>query len=330
MKTLNLLVLLIGLWAAWSGQARQIGDIDDLQAAADWFVTVDPYQVQPLERIEQSLSRILHGDPDSIFLPGAQLSPPTRALLTLEAAEKSVASARFRIRYGLIQVSTPPKAAPLTVSLVQVDRFNLAPARYQALVRAHGKAAVRVPDGIEVAHVSWRFAMRPVMGTVAMTADAARADIPEAFAETMDCLGVPCTAAQSSATATELDWQPGETPSLDFQADYAINKEQVPSPAAVLDLLLAASQAASRNDRVMWRGFEPREGVAPGAPFVDIVIETGLGQDSSISGLLRDDHLMDHEIRTQWLRLRAAATAPDQPPAMDLARAAVPWPRFPD
>lgn len=297
-----------------------------LTEAATHFTGAEPYETQEVERVQRTVQDVLEGDPESVTPAGSRLAPPTRALLKLEAAEGTIAPARYRIRYGLVEVPNPPNAEPLTVSLVQIDRFNLGPARRAERRREHGAGNVRAESFAGDDHVSWRFATRPVMGTTAMTAAAARAEIPHAFAETMDCLGAPCTAA-ATTEATGLNWQAAEAPGLDFESDYAIERDGVPSPAAVLDLLLAESNAARRNETIVWRGFEPREGVAEGSPFVDIVIETGLGQDGHIAGLLRDDHLMDHTTRTRWTRLRAAATAPGRAPAMDLARARVPRPR---
>jgi hypothetical protein len=295
-----------------------------LEAVARTFTKVSPYQPAEIESLSQALP---HGDPGSVFLPGANLSPPTRALLKVQASEGTISPVRYRLRYGLVQVPNPPKADPLTVSFVRIDRFNLGPARLDALKRKHGADHVRAESFADEPHASWRFAMRPVMGTTAMTVAASRTDIPHAFAEAMDCLGVPCTAETAVQPPADLDWQVDDAPDAQIEAEYAIERDGVPSPAALLDLLLAASGAARRNGGIIWHGFEPREGVAPGTPFVDIVIETGLGQEGHITGVLRDDHLMDHEIRTQWVRLHAVATSPGQAPVMELARAQVPWPR---
>lgn len=306
---------------ASSPAGTQLGEV------ASRFIESEPYKARNVESLQQALQDTLEGDEKSVFLPGSRLAPPTRALLKFEALEGELSPARFRIRYGLVRVPNPPKADPLTVSLVQVDRFNLGPARRADLEREHGAGNVRSESFADAAHVSWRFVMRPVMGTTAMTAAAARAEIPHAFAETMDCLHTPCTATSATEGPDNLDWETAGAPSPELETDYATERDGIPSPAALLDLLLAESHAARRNDSIVWQGFEPREGIAEGETFVDIIIETGLGQESHISGLLRDDRLMDHETRTQWIRLRAVATTPKQAPILDLARAFVPWPR---
>lgn len=318
-------VLLIALLAVftspWSASAEP-----GLTQVAEEFTTVEPYQKQTVTPLQHGLQERLDSDPDSVLLPGARLAPPTRALLKLQAAESRVAPVRYRIRYGQIQVPNPPKSVPLTVSLIQVDRFNLGPVRQAELERVHGTGNVRADAFAAAEHVSWRFAMRPVMGTTAMTAAASRAVIPQAFAESMDCLGIPCTATASVEPPPQLQWQPAEAPDPRLQADYSTEENGIPSAAALLDLLLVEARAASRNDRISWRGVEPREGVAQGAPFIDIVIETGLGTEAHIAGVLRDDYLMDHLARAEWFYLQAVATAPDQAPAMALTRAQVPWP----
>ena len=287
------------------------------------FTAPVPYQRQGIESMQQALQDSLHDDPDSVFLSGSRLTPLTRALLTLEAVDGAISPARFRLRYGQVQIPNPPKADPLTISLVQVDRFNLGPTLLTELEAQHGAEQVCAEAFSNEPHVSWRFAMRPVMGTTAATAAAARAKIPAVFAETMDCLGTPCTATRAAASG--LEWKSEPAPSIEFEADYAIEREGVPSPAAMIDLLLAESHAATRNDGITWRGFEPREGIADGQAFVDVVIETGLGQDSQINGILHDDFLMDHETRTHWIRLRAVSTAPGQPPQVNLARSFERW-----
>ncbi len=323
-RLVTILLLMSAFAAGPLALASEQSDFDDLESE---FTKAKPYRSQDVEAVQEALQQVLHSDEESVFLPGARLAPPTRALLKLEALEGELSPARFRIRYAKARVSNPPKADPLTISLVQVDRFNLGPARQAELKREHGAENVRTNFFADDEHVSWRFLMSPIMGTTAMTSSAARAAIPQAFAETMDCLGTPCTAATAAEPATELDWHEEQAPSVNFQADYATERDGIPSPAALLDLLLAESHAARRNDSIVWQGFEPREGISEGETFVDIIIETGLGQESHISGLLRDDRLMDHETRTQWIRLRAVATTPEQAPILDLARAFVPWPR---
>ncbi len=323
----RLLTILLLIPAFTAGPVTLASEKSDYDELARDFTGATPYQSEDVEAVQEALQQVLHSDEESVFLPGARLAPLTRALLKLEALEGEISPARFRIRYAKARVPNPPKAAPLTISLVQVDRFNLGPARQAELKREHGAENVRTDSFADDEHVSWRFLMNPIMGTTAMTSAAARTTIPHAFAETMDCLGTPCTAATAAKPATELDWHDEDAPSVDFQAHYATARDGVPSPAALLDLLLIESQAATGNDQVSWRGYEWREGVAPGTPFVDIVIETGLAQESHIAGLLRDDHLMDDQSRTHWVRLRAVATTPEQDPILDLARALVPWPR---
>lgn len=318
LRVLALILLLAATqYPTWAG------DHPDLDTLAGEFIDAAPYQRQPLESLQRELRDGLTGDPESVFLPGSRLAPLTRALLKLQATDGAISPARYRIRYGQVQIPNPPKADPMTVSLVQVDRFNLGPTLLAELEAQHGAEHVRADSFADDPHLSWRFVMRPVMGTTAMTAAAARAEIPAVFAEIMDCLGTPCIA--TSAAGSGLEWESEQAPAIDFEADYVIKREGIPSPAAMVDLLLAESHAATRNDGIVWHGFEMREGIADGAAFVDLVIETGLGQDSQISGILRDDHLMDHETRTHWIRLRAVATAPDQPPHADLARTFKRW-----
>ncbi len=309
--------------------AAHAADHETLSDVSKRHVGAEPYQSRPLEPLTEALQQGLEGDPASVFLPGSRLGPLTRALLKLEAAESFISPARYRIRLGQVQIPQPPKAQPLTVSLVQVDRYNLGPALAEQLERQHGPEHVRHRQFADDPHVSWRFVMSPVMGTVAMTEAAAQATIPDGFAATMDCLGIACTAPHHRRSQPP-GWESLQAPSSEIETDYPAHRQQLPSPAAVLDTLLVAAGAAEGNDRVVWLGFEPREGVGPGDVFVEAVLEVGLGPESSIVGLLRDDYLMDHMTRTMWYRFRAVATAPDQPPVTELARASAPRPRMPD
>jgi hypothetical protein len=313
----------LGLGPGLNVQASESASITDI---ADAHIMHTPYHRLELEPLQQALEEQLETDPESVFLPGHDLGPLTRALVNMEAVEGRVEPARYRLRYGL-QHFSPDGESPVTVvSLVQVDRFNLAPAHRQELIRIHGLDRVRPADEADqAAHVSWRMASRPLRGTVALPIALSRAEIPEVFAESMDCLGVSCTSLTSVLDASDGDWQEGEPLEVDFEAPYAISHQGVPTVAALLELLLADAGALQRNDGFNWRGFEFREGVAPGAAFVDIIIETGLGQDQAISGVLRDDRLMDHETRTRWVRIRAVATTPEQAPVVELSRKFVLW-----
>ncbi len=293
---------------------------------AEAHVMQAPYERLDPEPLQEALGDHLESDSESVFLPGHDLGPLTRALVNMEAVEGRVEPARYRLRYGLQHFAPDDESPVIEVSTVQVDRFNLAPAHRQELIRTHGADRVRPADEADqAAHVSWRMASRPLRGTVALPIAISRAEIPDAFAESMDCLGVSCMSLTSVMDASEGDWQKGESPELDFEAPYTVSRKGVPSVAALLELLLADAGALQRNDGFKWRGFEFREGVAPGAAFVDIIIETGLGQDQVISGVLRDDRLMDHETRTRWVRIRAVATAPEQAPVVELSRKFVRW-----
>ncbi len=148
-------ILLAIILAAWHVTTVQAETPKGLDQAVSGFISANPYQAQSLDSRTEALADILQGDPESVFLPGSRLPPPTRALLKLEAQEGTGSAVRYRIRYGL-------------------------------------------------------------------------------------------------------------------------------------------------------------------------------GQDSGIAGLLRNDRLMDHETRTQWVRLRAVATGPGKAPAAELAHAYIPWPRFGD
>jgi hypothetical protein len=293
----------------------------------DAFFPAD-YAPMQVETVQAALQAGLEGDPGSVFLPGAGIGPLAKALLMVEAVEGALPHARYRLRYGIVELHEPPGAAPVPVSLVQVDRFNLGPVIHAETAAAHGVASTAPKESFGVGpDVSWRLALRPLRGTTALPVRVARAEIAKPQAEEMDCLGVPCRSAGGiGGFGAGLDWQAAEAPPIDFTAHYQTLRDGVPSPAAVVELLeVMAGAAAMDAGGIRWSGYEPREGVAPGEPFVEVTVQTGLGQDAMIEGALRDDNLMDHLARTAWYRLFAVATGPDQPPLSRTDQANVGW-----
>ena len=324
-KNPSLMVLLGGLMLVWTAPGL-LAQSPTVTGVAEEFTLVEPYRSLDLDRLQDALDAVVEQDPDSVFLPGAGLGPMSRALLTFEGKEDGVGPARYRIRFGLKSFVPDQQSPAIELSMVQVDRFNLASAHRAELIASHGRANVRPESELNrMSHVSWRLVTRPLRGTTAMPVAASRAEIPEAFAGGMDCLGVACSSADLIDQADRRTWQEGEAPELGFEAVYRQLEQGVPTVATMLELLLADAGALQRNDGFRWTGFEPREGVPPGSAFVEVVIEVGLGQDARIVGVLRDDHLMDHETRTRWTRIRAVATSPDQPPVLELGRSFEHW-----
>jgi hypothetical protein len=220
--------------------------------------------------------------------------------------------ARFRLSYGLAMSDGSPGAAPVPMSLIQIDRYNLGPTIHAQLVREHGAANVAPPEAFgEGPHVSYRFAMRPIMGRTADLVAASRAE-PREPEDT--CLGFHCLIAHGIGEHV-ADW--GDMERLDppaFQPSYEMTRDGALSPAAALDkVALQLFQAQLQDGRLSWTGPEPRESVAHMEPFAEAVIDVNLGQDTGIDVVFHDDHVMDHTISAIWQRIVSVSDGGAEP-----------------
>ncbi|MBF8221090.1 hypothetical protein [Halomonas sp. 328] len=313
------LILAAGLWLVAMGvladgfpEAETFAGANSLAAVGEAFMPESEWQVRDVEALDVRL-REAHdargsGDSsgDSVFHPDAGTGPLVKALLAVVAEEPALPHVRYRLRYAKTRVMPEGAGGPMSVSLVEVARFNLGPARRADLVERLGEEAVAPPPAFgEGPDLAWRLVTRPVQGQAAGIVRAARRELPgEAPA---DCFAFSCRHG-ASLTAEVRDWPEAReiTPRLDFAA----------LEVALLDTALERLGVAVVDDqgRQHWRGFEWRESVAPGTPFVEAVIERGLGQDEGVDLVIHDDHLMDTEQRARWYRLMAVAAGSDRPP----------------
>jgi hypothetical protein len=306
------LVALVFLGSAAGGLAETVSGEDGpptLDALTTGFLDgMDAFDDEAIAALDAEIEAALPGaDPDSVMLASGRLGPLVKAIVAVETADGVLERARYRIRYGFTYVEAPPAADPLKVSFVQVDRFNLGPALHESLIEAHGEKYIAPAEAFGLGpHVSWRFVMRAVMGHAAGFVAVARAEITDEDAREMACLGVSCLTVTGGASDAapwgemeEIERANGET---DEQPVYEAMRGGVPTPAAVTDMLAA--------DLVM----EMREGLGPTEPFAEIIIETNMGQDSSIDAALRDGHMMDDSVAAIWRRIAAVVQGPDMPP----------------
>ena len=285
-----------------AGQSPMEDTLPSVVSLAEDFVQAEGYLPANAEALQSALQEILMGDPQSAFAPGGDLTPLAKAVLLVEAVEGVLPHARFRLSYGLAMTDGSPGAAPVPMSLIQVERYNLGPDIHAQLEREHGAANVAPLEAFgEGPHVSYRFAMRPIMGRTADLVVASRAEPAEPDAP---CLGFHCQIAHGIGEHV-VGW--GDMESLDppaFQPSYEMTRDGALSPAAALDkVALQMGRAQIRDGRLGWNGFEPRETVAPTEPFAEAVVEVNLGQDNGIDVIFHDDHLMDHEVSAMWQRI---------------------------
>ena len=292
----------------------------DRAAIAAEFVSGPGYE--PLDTgIGGELVAELAGEDQAAFREAQRLAPPVQAILLLEAQDGVLPHARYRLRYGAERMPNPPGADPVTVSFIQIDRFNLGPARHAEIARGAGDAAVppasRFGDG---PHVSWRIVSAPIQRVVANLNAVSRAEFADDEAAGARCLDIDCLSLDSAAAAVPHDWQADEEIAFAVERVFETVRDGAHSPAAVMEMLFAQSwllDGASGD----WRGAEPREGVEFAQPFLDVVIESGLAQEIATEGVLRDGHLMDDELAALWWHVASIGSGDPRAPVLFAAEA---------
>ncbi|MCC5989513.1 MAG: hypothetical protein JJT95_17730 [Pararhodobacter sp.] len=283
--------------------AAPADDGPTLTGMVEEFAQVPGYREIDTQDLENAIWPILPNAPDTAMAPGSALAPLVKAVLAVQAHDGALPSARYHLRYAQADVTTQPGRPTERLSLIELRRFNLGPARHRQLQDIHG------PDNVaplaefgEGPHVGWRIVTRGLRGTQASILAASRREIdtPE-----RDCLGFHCLMLQG-INEHLIDWemQPAQ-PAPDFSPSYEPVFRGGPSTAAALDMLALHNRLAQVDGHgdARWNQFELRESVAPGEAFVDVIVETGLWQDAGADVVLRDSELMDTSLETMWYRL---------------------------
>jgi len=282
--------VLAALVAGIPSAVAQTPDVIDPVAA---FIDEERYIPVKAEKLDSLLVAGLTADTDSVFRPGGDLSAPVRAVLVLQAADGTLPRSRIQILVGMEPVEMPPAAAPVPVSFIEINRYNLGPAIRAELVESLSEQNVAPAETFGVGpHVSWRMVMQPEMGTAAMLVAAARAELGEADARARSCLGVSCL-APAGAIERAAPWGEMAETGSSLDVPFETVRDGLPTPAAALAHLLAGMDLAPR----------PRRGGEDA--FFAAVIETGLGQDLSLEAGLVERDLMDDSVAAIWKRLAA-------------------------
>jgi len=273
---------------------------DSPAAGADGPATATPEQrfmqgyagqdsIGVIDRIEALLP-----PSDSALLPYGQIWPLALAVMALETGEGPRDRVRFRIRWAIEPVPNPPKASPLPVSFIQIDRFSVGGALRDDAIAAYGADIVAPPEAFDVGpHVSWRLVTSPIMGIAAQVHAAGRAEIPEAEAARMTCLGSPCL-TPDMVLPDAAPWGPEERVPLALEVNYPVMRGVLLTPAAALERLLELD-AYVRPELE----FLPETPGLP-EPFLEAVIEINLGQDTAMTAAMRRDGLMDDSLAAIW------------------------------
>lgn len=252
------------------------------------YAEQDPFQL--IDRIEAMLP-----PSDSALLPYGQIDPLPLAVMMLEAGEGTRDRVRFRISWAIEPVPNPPKASPLPVSFIQIDRFSVGGAIRAELAAAHGADIVAPPEAFDVGpHVSWRFVTSPIMGIAAQVHAAGRAEIPDAEAAMMTCLGSPCL-TPGMVLDEAAPWGNYEEMPFELDVKYPTQRGMLPTPAAALERLLEAE--AFQQPELY------REIPGPAEPFLEAVIEINLAPDTAMAAAMRLGGMMDDSLAALWRQL---------------------------
>lgn len=299
--------LLSATAAANNGYQQELLRLDaDAQAfvQAPGFVSVDPESLTD-ERYYSSAN--FPGEQTSVFLPDTVLDAISRSVLLLDAYEGQLPHVRYLIRYSM-NVSADFHEA--LHDYVEITRLNLGPARRADVLEYVSAEHVAPPSEFGVGpHVTWRFAMAPVMGMRAGLNYASRTEVPAAQAQNMDCLGEPCLSL-ADAEGPGFSWNPVPPPELD--RPLYVDKSQLGSTRSVRIVEeLWESMMSNGMDPLPYRPDQPH--------FVFVVSVDVVGQDASALGLAQQTMVLDGSIKEIWSRRTEAG-----PTSVEFATMAVP------
>lgn len=301
------IVLLALAGLACSARAAVLPQGDGrLERASEAFVAAVGFRSVDVDSLSDavwySAKRFRAQPPTAVRQPDANLDPLTKAMLTVDAREPALERARYRISYSLLADAEIPEHA---LAVVEVTRFNLAPAMRRQLIENYGAENVGKPGAEQrVAHVSWRFVTRATQGQRADIVAAARREWSDSAAARMDCLGQPCLGLDSSHAERD-GFKLLETPKLSravyqdrWLTEGADAQDSIASPARVVEELFAYATA---------EGHDPTTRLDADKPQLLLLVSLNDGaQEDNSKGLLRQAELMDDAIaelqisRTEW------------------------------
>lgn len=230
------------------------------------------------------------GGPMPLLWPDADLDALTRSVLLLDSQEGDLPHVRYLLRYSM---NVSPDYPELRHDYVEITRFNLGPERRRDLLDYVAEEHVADPAEFGVGpHVSWRFAMAPVMGMLAGVNYASRREVPDAQARKMDCLGESCLSL-IDAEGPASGWNSMSSPQLDSPPYHDKNAMGTTRAARIVQELWAGLSSQGM-DALPYKPDQPQFVFA-------ISVDVG-GQDSIAYGLVQQAMVMDHTVQEIWTR----------------------------
>ncbi len=289
---MNLKCRLIAAVLASTGFAAQAAE----QNAVSEFVQAPGFETLAVEPLWERVQSALPAPPAaSIQRPAANLAPAALAALALDTAETALPRQRHRVRYGVVSQPGTAAGAPVSVSLIEVARFNLGPASRQALIEQLGEDQVAPPEDFGVGpHVVWRLATQPLRGNRAVVIAASRQVLDDDAATAMTCFDQSCL-TPDGVIAEVAPWPEPREIRLAAEAAALAGPDGWPTAAAALQVL------QGDNDIDESEGAE--SGQAPRLMPIEAVVEQGLGQDDGMDAAWHHGGLLDDSVTAQWQRL---------------------------
>lgn len=301
-----ILSFVIGLCAPLAIQANELyqNALVQLDQAAQLFIAGDNHLEQSVEELtgdryysEKNFPEVASSS-TSVFYPDTALDALTRSILLLEAHEAELPHVRYQINFSSYTDTEIPE---LRHEYIEITRYNLGPTRRVDLLQYVDAEHVASPAEFGVGpHVSWRFAMAPIMGMRANVLYAARKEISDTAAQQALCFSHSCL----SLEAPELPQgsSPALTPVVLAPAVYrADNPSGVARPARVMEELWAEM---GTDDPLPYYINKPQ--------FVFVISMDVVGQDSLSLGTGLQAMVFDDVIAKVWLqRVQMAGMAPE-------------------
>lgn len=306
MKAQILLTLLMGLLAPLTVQANDPYQdaLARMKQAAQVFIAGNGFVEQSADELagehyySERTFPSMASSAASVFLPDADLDGLTRTILLLEAQEAELPHVRYQIHYSSHVDSEIPE---LKHEYIEVTRYNVGPARRADLLQYVDAEHAASPAEFGIGpHVSWRFALAPIMGMQAHVMYAARKEITDLAAQQAMCFAQPCL----SLAAPELPHGQSQVlaPVLlaptTYRAEHAAG---IARPARVLEELWAELKS---EDPLPYHKNAPQ--------FVFVISMDVIGQDSLSLGTGLQAMVLDDSIAQVWLqRVQVAGMEPE-------------------
>lgn len=296
MKAQIFLTLVIALLSSLAVQANEIYQqtLVRLDKAAQSFVSDNDYINQSVETLtgsqyySEKTFPELSSNSTQTFHIDADLDALTRSLLILEAQEFELPHVRYHIHYS---ENTDTEIPELTHSYIEVTRYNLGPTLRNDLLQHLDAGNVADVSEFGVGpHVSWRFAMAPVMGMQADVIYAARKEIPDSYAQQTMCFSQSCLSLEATelpSTQTHILERPLLSPAK-YRAESAYGVLQ---PARMLEELWAAFAS---DESLPYIKNQPQ--------FVFVISANVVGQEHLTLGTGLQAMVLDDAIGQVWLQ----------------------------